>query len=170
MSLTERLKALFVETAKALKGTARRVFMAKTVRALGKGGQRKAERELGWSRQTVRKGEHERRTGVECVDAFALRGSKPIESRIPNLREDIKAIVDGQSQTDPTFCTTRIYRRITSAEVRRQLMLQKGYSEEDVPSEETIRVRLNAMGYRPMKVRKSKPKKRSPRPTPSLSR
>ena len=170
MLLTERLKALFVETAKTLKGTARRVFMAKAVRALGEGGQRKAERELGWSRQTVRKGEHERRTGIECIDAFALRGSKPIESRIPNLRADIKAIVDGQSQTDPTFCTTRIYRRITSAEVRRQLMLQRSYSEEDVPSEETIRVRLNAMGYRPMKVRKSKPKKRSPRPTPSLSR
>ena len=48
MSLTERWKALFIETAKALKGTARRVFMAKTVRALGEGGQRKAARELGY--------------------------------------------------------------------------------------------------------------------------
>lgn len=170
MELTERLKSLLIETATTLKGTARRVFMAKAVRALGEGGQREAERELGWSRQTVRKGEHERRTGVECVDAFASRGAKPIESRLPNLRADIQAIVDGQSQTDPTFRTTRLYRRITSAEVRRQLMLQKGYAEEQVPSEETIRGRLNAMGYRPMKVRKSKPKKRSPRPTPSLTR
>jgi hypothetical protein len=170
VGLTEQLKTVLIETAKTLKGAARRIFMAKTVKALGNGGQRKAERELGWNRQTVRKGEHERRTGIECVDAFNMRGSKPIESRLPKLREDIKSIVDGQTQTDPTFRTTRLYRRISSAEVRRQLLVQKGYSEEKAPSEETIRVRLNAMGYRPRTVRKSKPKKRSHKPTPSSTR
>jgi hypothetical protein len=170
MELTDQLKALFIETAQVLKGTARRVFMATAVRVLGEGGQREAEREFGWSRHTIRKGEHERRTGIACVDAFSSRGVKPIEFRLPNLQADIKSIVEAQTQTDPTFRTTRVYRRITAGEVRRQLMLQKGYSEEDVPSEDTVRERLNAMGYRPMKVRKSKPKKRSLRPTPSLSR
>lgn len=159
MKLTSQLQALFIETAKALHGTARRVFMARTVHALGIGGQRKAERELGWSRHTVRKGGHEWRSGIKCIDGFAMRGVKPIEDRLPNLRTDIRSIVDQISQTDPTFRTMQIYRRISSAEVRRQLMAQKGYTEATVPCEETIRLRLNDMGFRPAKVTKSKPKK-----------
>ena len=52
MELTDSLKALFIETAKALQGSARRLFMARTVKELGAGGQRRAERELGWGRMT----------------------------------------------------------------------------------------------------------------------
>ncbi len=48
MDLTDSLKALFIDTAKTLKGSARRIFMARTVKELGPGGQRRAERELGW--------------------------------------------------------------------------------------------------------------------------
>ncbi len=45
MELTEGVKELLMETAKALKGSARRMFLARTVQALGEGGQRLAERE-----------------------------------------------------------------------------------------------------------------------------
>lgn len=162
MTLANGWKQLLIDTAKKLKRSARRVFMAATVRALGKGGQRKAGLELGWGRDTIRKGEHELRTGFECVDACSLRGAKPVEVRLPNLREDIRAIVEEQTQTDPTFRTKRLYRRMTAREVRHQLVLQKGYREEDLPGEEAIRRRLNTMGYWPMKVRKSKPKKKIP--------
>ena len=48
LQLTEFLKLLFIETANNLKGHERRRFMALTVKELGKGGQRLAERELGW--------------------------------------------------------------------------------------------------------------------------
>lgn len=64
MELTPEVKSLLIETAKDLKGSARRLFMARTVKALGKGGQRKAERELGWDRQTIRKGRHELESGI----------------------------------------------------------------------------------------------------------
>ncbi len=47
MELTDAVKELLVTTAKALKGSARRMFMARAVQALGEGGQRLAERELG---------------------------------------------------------------------------------------------------------------------------
>jgi hypothetical protein len=47
MELTEEVKELLVKTAKELKGSACRLFMARTVRALGKRGQRRAEEELG---------------------------------------------------------------------------------------------------------------------------
>ena len=43
---------------------------------------------------------------------------KPI---CPTLLDDIRAIVDSQSQTDPQFRTTRLYTRLSAAEVRRQL-------------------------------------------------
>ncbi len=47
MELTDSVKSLLIETAKSLKGNARRVFMARTVKELGRGGQRQAASELG---------------------------------------------------------------------------------------------------------------------------
>ena len=44
----DELKDLFTETAKALKGYAKRNFMAGVVEEYGRGGQRWAEQELGW--------------------------------------------------------------------------------------------------------------------------
>ena len=38
MELTQELKEIFIETAQELKGYARRIFKAKVVKALGKGG------------------------------------------------------------------------------------------------------------------------------------
>lgn len=76
---------------------------------------------------------------------------------MPNLLTDIKSIVDGQSQTDPSFKSTKLYTRITAAEVRRQLIEQKGYRDEELPGEETIRLRLNDLGYKLKKVAKTKP-------------
>jgi len=75
--------------------------------------------------------------------------------------EDIRAIVDGQSQTDPSFRTTRLYARLSAAEVRRQLIRQKGYTHEELPTEETIRVKLNDLGYKLRAVQKSRPQTNS---------
>ena len=170
MELTEEIKALLLNTAKELKGSARRVFMARTVRALGPGGKRLAERELGWNRGTMRKGMHELERGIVCMDAFSSRGRKRSEDHLPNLLIDITAIVDGQSQADPQFRTTRLYTRLTATEVRRQLIAQKGYRDEELPTAETIGTKLNQLGYYPEKVAKSQPQKNSPRPMPFLPR
>jgi hypothetical protein len=43
MELTDSLKSLFKETAQALKGSTRRLFMARTDKELGPGGQRTAD-------------------------------------------------------------------------------------------------------------------------------
>ena len=80
---------------------------------------------------------------------------------MPNLQNDIRNIVDGESQTDPTFKTTELFTRMTSKEVRNQLIAQKGYSDDELPTEETIRKRLNELGYSLKKVTKVKPKKNS---------
>ena len=170
MELTDSLTALFIETAAALKGSARRVFMARTVMELGPGGQRRAERDLGWSRATIRKGTRELASGFAIVDAFALRGRKRAEDHLPNLLTDIVALVDGQSQADPQFRTNRLYTRLTAAEVRRQLIAQKGYTDEALPTVQTIGAKLNALGYHLKTVAKTQPQKRSRRPTPSSRR
>jgi hypothetical protein len=168
MELTSEVKALLLNTAKDLKGSALRRFMARTVQALGKGGQRLAERELGWNRGTIRKGMREVEHGIVCVDAFSLRGRKRSEEHLPNLLIDLKAIVDSQSQADPQLRTNRLYTRLTAAEVRRQVLAQKGYTDEELPTEETIANKLNELGYYPKKVAKSQPQKKFQKPTPSL--
>jgi len=159
--IDETTKQVYRETAQTLKGSDRRLFMARVVKALGEGGQRQAERELGWNRRTVRKGLHELESGVVCLDGYSARGRKAAEEHLPTLLADIKAIVDGQSQTDPRFESSRLYSRLSAAQVRQQLIVQKGYSQAELPSEETIRVKLNGLGYRLRTVRKSVPQKNS---------
>ena len=160
MELTPQVKEYLHGTANALHGVDRRIFMARTVRLLGPAGQRRAERELGWNRVTIRKGMHELTTGIRCVDACYLRGRKRAEEHLPDLLTDIKAIVDGQCQTDPSFQTQRLYTRLTAGTVRKQLIAQKGYTDEELPGAETIRCKIHQLGYRLRKVQKCRPKKR----------
>ena len=111
-------------------------------------------------RDTIRKGLHELNSGMTIVDAFNARGRKPIEEKLPNLIVDIQNIVDSQSQTDPNFKTTRIFTRLTVKEVRKQLIKQKGYEDEDLPTNQTLNTKINAMGYHLKKVKKVKPLKK----------
>jgi hypothetical protein len=149
----------FIRTAEALRGAERRLFMARTVRSLGHGGQRFAETELGWNRVTVRKGLHELRSGIRCHDHFAARGRRPAEHRLPNLLSDIRSIVQPQSQTDPQFRNQRLYTRLTAASVREVLIKSKGYSRAEVPAVRTISNKLSMLGFKPARVAKCRPKK-----------
>ena len=164
MELTDSLKTLFMETAKTLKGSDRRLFMARTVKHLDPGGQRRAERELGWNRITMRKGMHELESGFICLDAFSARGRKRAEVHLPHLLDDIRDLVDSQSQNDPQFRSQRLYTRLSATEVRRQLMAQKGYQDAQLPTPQTLSAKLNDMGYFPKKVAKSKPQKKFHKP------
>lgn len=170
MKLTSAQHELFTTTATHLRGSARRLFMARTVQTLGRGGAATVERELGWNRATLRKGQHELRSGRTCVDAYGARGRKSAEVHLPHLLSDIVALVDSQSQTDPQFKSSRLYTRLTAAEVRRQLIAHRGYSDPELPSASTIRRKLNALGYHPSRVQKTQPKWRSLPPMPSLSK
>jgi hypothetical protein len=160
---------VLIDTAEALKGSQRRLFMAKTVAAMGRGGQLWAGAHLGWNRGTIRKGMHELRSGMTCVDAFHCRRRKPAEEHLPRLLDDIRSIADGQSQADPKFQTKRLFTRISAAEVRRQLIATKGYTDEQLPTQQTINRKLNTLGFRLTKVAKCRPPKESSRPRPSSS-
>lgn len=158
-ALDDAMKATLVETARGLRGAQRRLFMARAVRALGHGGQRRAEADFGWCRVTIRKGMHELESGITCQDAFSSRGRLLAEERLPNLLADVKDVVTAQSQADPRFRTLRLYTRLTAEEVRRQLIAQKGYRDGELPCVRTIRTKLDDLGFTLRKVLKCQPKK-----------
>jgi hypothetical protein len=158
--LTSETKAFLNETRAKLKGHERRQFMARMVSLLGRGGQLRAEKELGWDRKTIIKGTKEINSGITCIDNYSGRGRKPAEAHLPDLLDDIKSIVNPVSQTDPTFRTTNLYSPITAKEVRRRLIEDKGYLPEKVPARRTISNKLNQLGIKLRKVFKSRPKKK----------
>ena len=69
---------------------------------LATGGALCAELELGWDRTTVRKGLHELRAGVTCVDAVAKKTAfvqqVVLSLKLPNLRA-VHARVENLSET-----------------------------------------------------------------------
>jgi len=141
-------------------GHLRRRLMAMTVNALGKGGQRMAEQELGWNRGTIRKGIIELQSGIRCVDNFSGRGRNASEENLPNLLEDITVIVKPTSQTDPTFRTTKLYTPLTAKNVYKRLLEQKKYTKDTLPTIRTISTKLNNLNFHPQKVKKTKPVKK----------
>ena len=109
-----KCKDILKEVINNLKGSDRRMALARVAVDIGKGGQSLVADEFNVSRSTIRKGHHELSSGFRIEDAFSARGRKPIEEKLPNLIEDIKNIVDSQSQTDPNFKTTRLLPYATS--------------------------------------------------------
>lgn len=159
MELTEAMCALLKGAAENYHGAERRDFMARTVEAFCLS-QRQAERRLGWARATVRKALRETRSGIRCVDNFSARGRKPAESHLPQLLGDIHEVVKENLQTDPTFRSTGLYCRLSAPEVRNQLINHKGYTDEQLPTVQTIGEKLNRLGFRLRSVTKSRPQKK----------
>ena len=159
MQLTQEFKATIDETQATLSGYGRRHFMAQIVKTVFGGKPSHAERELGWNRTTLRKALAELQGGFCYIDRYHERGRKRSEEHLPNLLSDICAIVDSQSQTDPTFRSNRLYTRLSAAEVRQQLIKQKGYGDDELPCAATIGNKLNQLGYQLRAVQKSRPQK-----------
>jgi hypothetical protein len=154
MEITQDVCKWLNVTKANLKGYARRQFMAETVQRVCNGSPTKAEHELGWNRMTIKKALEEQEGQFCYVDRGFQRGRKSAEVHLPKLLEDISEIADQFSQTDPTFRTTRLFTRLTVIEVRTQLIEQKGYKEETLPCRETIRNKLNELGYGSKRVKK----------------
>jgi hypothetical protein len=134
--------------------------MAKVVQMMGKGGQFRAERELGWDRKTIRKGTRELTSGFDCIENYSGRGRHRAEHYLPDLLDDIRQIVNPVSQCDPTFRTTDLYSPLTAKEVSRRLIETGKYTDDQLPTVRTINTKLNQLGYRMKKVAKCKPKKK----------
>ena len=159
MELTEAAAELLRKTANAFHGAERRRYLAETVEAFGLS-QRQAERQLGWAHDTVSKALHELYSGITCLDNFSARGRKPCEFHLPRLLQDLGDLVKDNLQTDPTFQSTRLYCRLSAAEIRKQLIECRGYTEEQLPTVQTIGEKLNLLGFRLRSVTQSRPQKK----------
>jgi hypothetical protein len=155
--LNDTIKATFKDAAQKLTGHRKRDFIAKVAEDYFGGSARKTETSLGWNRDTVQLGLHERRSGIVCVDNYQARGRRKSEEVLANLEMDIRSLVDVQAQADPKFQSTFLYARISAAAVREVLICEKGYDESQLPSRQTIGAMLNRMGYRLKKHKKSNP-------------
>nr|QNO49500.1 hypothetical protein FBKNMHLG_00019 [Methanosarcinales archaeon ANME-2c ERB4] len=160
--IPDTFKSIIKNTAEKLGGAVKREYVAKIAIELLDGSDRKAESKLGWSRKMVKKGMMELITGVMCVDNYSARGNKKTEEKMPELNEDIRSIVDPKSQTDPNFQTSFAYTRITAKAVRQALINEKGYLDDELPCENTIRNILNRLGYQLKRIQKTKPLKKIP--------
>ena len=147
------MQNLWTHTARTLKGSERRKFISGVVKALGRGGHSFAETHLGWNRGTIRKGMQEQIDGIK-ESRVHERGRKKVETYLPNLLDNIRTIMDSRGQTDPTFRSTRIYSPLTAGEVRRRLQTEHGYSDKELPTERTLRSKLNYIDCSLRKVRK----------------
>ncbi len=154
MELTSAMCTALNETKASLRGYQRRHFMAQIVKTMCGGSPTKAEKELGWNRVTLSKALKELAGGFCYIDRYHARGRKAAEEHLPHLLDDMQEVAERYSQTDPTFRTTRQYTRLTSAGLRQHLITEKGYTDEELPTEETIRKKLNALGFGRKRVKK----------------
>ncbi len=154
-------KAIIKDAAKRMTGFKRREYQAQITLKYLEGNSRKAEREMGWGRESVEKGLKEFESGIKCLDNYQARGRKKIENIFPNIEKDIRSLVDRQTQADPAMKSSLTYTRITSKAVRQALIDEKGYNDEELPSKSTIDNMLNRMGYNLKRVLKAKPEKKS---------
>ncbi len=143
--LSAEQKEAYLEAAKALKGSDRRMFMARIVKSLGKGGQRQAEKELGWDRTTIRKGSKE--LGQTNRNAPPAKTRKPNKNKFPYLREHLRKIVETQRKTNPGFCTTQQCTRLDLKIICEALVNRFGYTWEQLPHLSTLRRKFNEISF-----------------------
>ena len=151
---------LLVSAAKRLQGSQRRQFQAEVCTKLCDGSPRKAEQHFGWGRESVAKGLRQQAGEIEVANPASRRGRQRSEDANPQLAIDVRLIVEPHTQSDPELKSSRQYTNLSAGEVRQEL-LEKGYSEEQVPSERTLRDILNRMNYRLKRIQKGKPLKKT---------
>jgi hypothetical protein len=160
----EKVKHIFKHIFKPiianLKGGDKRECAAEIALAYGNGGQTFAAEEFRMGRNTVRKGMREIESGEKIKDRYDQRGRKKTAERLPKLENDIKALLDSQSQADPKFQTDRLYTNMTIGEIRKHLIEQNGYADEDLPTNRTLNTIVNEMKYTLKTVKKTEPIKR----------
>ncbi len=147
-------KSTIQDAAQKLTGPKKRAFMAKVTEDYFNGSARQAETHLGWNRNSVQLGLHERRTGVVCLDHYQGRGRRQTEARLTCLAADIRDLVEPHTQADPQLKNTFAYTKVTAQAVLDALQTVKGYAATDLPCRQTMGTILNRMGYRLKKPKK----------------
>jgi len=84
-----------------------------------------------------------------------------LEELHPGFADDLRDLVEPKTQTDPELKTDRRYTNLSAAEIRRALIDEKGWSDEDLPAERSLRRILKRMNYRLKRIQKGRPLKKT---------
>jgi len=144
----------------------RRSAIGDVIISLLDGKSRVAEDVFGWSRITSELGMNEFRTKILCVNDLSNRRKPKAENKEPKLLADIVEIMEPHSQSESRLRTTLLYTNMTAKAVYKALLM-KGWSEESLPTLQTISNILNRHGYRLRTVENTKVQKKLPRRTTS---
>ena len=158
--MSAKEKGLIKDACKRLTGFKKREYQATIASEYFEGSARKAERSMGWGRQSIETGLGEAKTGIRCLDNFKGRGRKRTEDKIEGLEEDVLAIAELHTLADPAVKSSLTYTRLTGESLKKALVEDKGYAEEKLPSTNTLRSMLNRMGFNRKRVQKTKPLKK----------
>lgn len=145
---------------KLLSGSDKRAFMAFACKELCDSSPRQAEELFGWGREAVAKGLQESASDYQAPERIETRGNKRSEDRNPQLKIDIQLIVEPHTHADPELRSERLYANLSAEEVR-EALLNKGYTDDQLPSVRTLRDILNRMKYRLKRIQKGKPLKKT---------
>jgi hypothetical protein len=137
----------------------RRSAMGDVTMSLLEGKPRIAEDVFGWGRATVELGMNEFRTKIICVNDLSARKKPKVEEKNPKLLADIVEIMTPHSQAESSLRTTFSYTDLTAKAVY-GFLLEKGWTEEDLPTLRTISNILNRQEYRLRTVAKNKVQKK----------
>ena len=137
----------------------RRSAMGDVTLSLLDGKPRVAEDVFGWGRATVELGMNEFRSKIVCINDLSARKKPKVEQKNPKLLSDIVEIMTPYSQAEPSLRTTFAYTDLTAKAVY-GILLEKGWSEEELPTIRTISNILNRHEYRLRTVAKAKVQKK----------
>ena len=155
--------------ARRLTGFLRRQYQAEMADKYCGGSARVAERVFGWGRDAVQTGLSERQTGIRCIDNYTARGRKKSEVIDRQLAADIRELVEPKTQADPKFQSTLVDTRATGPAVHAALEDALQDTGRSVPARRTVVNILNRLGDSLRRVQKTRPEKKFPKRTRSLT-
>jgi len=124
---------LLKRAAQLLTGAKRRRFQAEIAQKYLGGTARRAESVFGWGREAVKTGLEELASGSVPPGGLSRRGRRRTEHRLPHLAEDLRQLLDADSQVDPKFQTGFLYTRKTAENVQMVPVQQRLRRSDTLP-------------------------------------
>ena len=156
--LTQQMVDTIRDAARKMTGPERRAFEVKVCWYDLYGDARISETVFGWSRHTVAKGLNEYQIG-KIIEDQPRAGKLKTEEKNPHLANDICDLMEPNSQTAPNVQSLFKDTRMTARAAHQAPIEEKDYTDEELPSENTIGVMLNRMNDKLRRVQKAKPEK-----------
>ena len=164
--VSSELVALISRLTNLIPWPIRRCAMGDVTLTLLDGKHRVAEDVFGWGRSAVELGIKEFQTGLLCVNDISARRKPKTEEKNPELIAEIRTIMEPDIEAESHLRTTFLYTNMTARAVH-DVLVEKGWSEESLPSIRTISNILNRQDYRLRTVAKTKVQKKRRKLTPS---